>query len=136
MHTTKQDTAKVVSFGNTFRYIDYLFSVSNEGFGDYVSPIYPSALGLKETTMASNEVRYLDTRIKQEDDETPYHINFQIVNFPHMESNIPGNPPYEVCMSQLVRYARRWTSYTGSISSRLQRQGFKYALLLKSLYNI
>ena len=56
--TTKQDMTKVVSFGNTFRYIDDLFSVNNEGFGDYISPIYPSELGLKETTMAST---FLDT---------------------------------------------------------------------------
>ena len=59
---------------------------------------------------------YLDTRIKHEDDETPYHIsvydkrddfNFQIVNFrAHMDSNIPSNPAYGVYISQLVRYAR------------------------------
>ena len=47
MHTTKQDMTKVVSFGNTFRYIDYLFSVSNEGFGDYISPIYPFGTGIE-----------------------------------------------------------------------------------------
>ena len=54
MLTTKQDMTKAVSFGNTFRYIDDLFNVNNEGFGDYISPIYPSELGLKKTTMASN----------------------------------------------------------------------------------
>ena len=47
MLTTKQDMTKAVSFGNTFRYIDDLFNVNNEGFGDYISPIYPSELGLK-----------------------------------------------------------------------------------------
>ena len=33
MLTTKQDMTKAVSFGNTFPYIDDLFSVNNEGFG-------------------------------------------------------------------------------------------------------
>ena len=56
----------------------------------FISTIYPLEMELKETTRASNEVCYLDTRIKHEDDETPYHIsvydkrddfNFQIVNF-------------------------------------------------------
>ena len=51
--TMKQDMTKAVSFGYTFRYIDDLFSVNNEGFGDYTSAIYPWELELKETTMAS-----------------------------------------------------------------------------------
>ena len=144
----KQDMTKTVSFGNTFRYIGDLFSVNNEGFGDYISAVYPSELELKETSMASNEVCYLNTRIKHEDDETPYHIsvydkrddfNFQIVNFPNMDNNIPSNRSYGVYISQLVRYARICASKVDFIhrlhqlSSRLQRQGFKYALLLKSL---
>ena len=113
--TMKEDMTKTVSFGYTFRYIDDLFSVNNEGFGDYISAIYPSELELKETTIASNEVCYLDTRIRHEDGGTPYHIrvydkrddfNFQIVNFPHMDGNIPANPTYEVLISQLVRFAR------------------------------
>ena len=89
--TMKKDMTKAVSFGNTFRYIDDLFSVNNEGFGDYISDIYPPELGLKETIRASKEVCYLETRRRHEDDGTPYHIsvydkrydyNFQIVNFP------------------------------------------------------
>ena len=92
---------------------------------------------------------YLETGIKHEDDETPYHIsvydkrddfNFQIINFhAHMDSNIPGNRSYGVYIAQLVRYARICTSNVDlihklhQISSCLQRQGFKYALLLKSL---
>ena len=54
--TIKQDMPKAVSFGNTFRYIDELFSVNNEGLGDYISAIYPSELELKETTITSNEL--------------------------------------------------------------------------------
>ena len=98
--------------------------------------------------MASNEVCYLDTRIKQGDDSTPYHISvydkrddfdFRIVNFPHMDSNIPANPAYGIYISQLVRYARISTSKADflhrlcQVSSRLHRQGFKSAFLLKSL---
>ena len=91
---------------------------------------------------------YLDTRIKHEDDETHYHIsiydkmddvNCQIVSFPHMDSNFPGNPAHGVYTSQLVRYSRICTSKVDFIhrlhqrSSRVRQQGFKYALLLKSL---
>ena len=147
--TMKQDMTKAVSFGYTFRYIDDLFSVNNDSFEEYISSIYPSELELKDTTMASNEVCYLDTRIKQGDDSTPYHISvydkrddfdFRIVNFPHMDSNIPANPAYGIIyISQLVRYARICTSKADflhrlrQVSSRLHRQGFKSAFLLRSL---
>ena len=37
-------------------------------------------------------------------------FTFRIVNFPHMDGNIPTNPAYGVYISQLVRYARICTS--------------------------
>ena len=134
--TMKQDMTKAVSFGYTFRYIDDLFSVNNDSFEEYISSIYPSELELKDTTMASNEVCYLDTRIKQGDDSTPYHISvydkrddfdFRIVNFSHMDSNIPANPAYGTYISQLVRYARICTSKADFLHR------FKSAFLLRSL---
>ena len=100
----------------------------------------PVGTGIEETTMASNEVCYLDTRMKHEDGRTLCHIsvydkrndfNFQIVNFPYIDSNIPANPAYGVHISQLVRFARIHTWKVDFIqrllqlSSRLQRQGFK-----------
>ena len=134
-------------FSNTFRYIDDLLSVNNENFGNYISDIYPSDLELKDTTLTSNEVCYLDTRIRNGDSNTPFHLSvydkrddfsFRIVNFPHMDSNIPANPAYGVYISQLVRYVRICTSKLDFIrrlrrlSSRLLHQGFKSTLLHKS----
>ena len=65
--TMKQDMTKAVSFGYTFRYIDDLFSVNSDSFEEYISSFYPSELELKDTTMASNEVCYLYTRIKNKE---------------------------------------------------------------------
>ena len=36
-------------------------------------------------------------------------FNFSIVNFPHVCSNIP--PAYDVCISQMIRYARACSIY-------------------------
>ena len=89
---------------------------------------------------------YLDTNIKT-GDNTPFRISiydkredfaFQIVNFPHMDSNIPTNPAYGVYIPQLVRYARICTSKVDFInrlrglSLRLRHQGFETNLLQKS----
>ena len=115
-------------------------------FGNYISAIYPSQLELKDTSTSSTEVCYLDTNIKT-GDNTPFHISiydkreefsFRIVNFPHMDSNIPANPAYGVYISQLVRYARICTSKVDFInrlrglSLRLRQQGFETNLLQKS----
>ena len=143
----KQDITEAIQFSNTFRYINDLFSVNNVDFGNYISAIYPSELELKDTSTSSTEVCYLDTNIKT-GDNTPFRISiydkredfaFRIVNFPHMDSNIPANPAYGVYISQLVRYARICTSKVDFInrlrglSLRLRQQGFETNLLQKSV---
>ena len=114
--TMKQGITKAIQVSNTFRYIDDLFSINNVNFGNCISAIYPSELELKDTSTSSTEVCYLDTNIKTGDVTTPFRISiydkrddfaFRIVNFPHMDSNIPA---YGVYTSQLVRYATICTS--------------------------
>ena len=116
--TMKRDITKAIQFSNTFQYIDDLFSIDKVNFANCISTIYPSALELKDTSTLSTEVCYLDTNIKT-GENTPLSISiydkredfaFPIVNFPHMDSNIPANPAYGVYISQGVRYARICTS--------------------------
>ena len=95
----------------------------------------------------SNTMCYLDTHIKTGDTTTPFRISiydksddftFRIVNFPHMDSNIPANPAYGVYISQLVRYARICTSKVDfmnrlrGLSLRLRQQGFLTNLLQRT----
>ena len=62
-------------------------------------------------------------------------FNFTIVNYPHMDSNIPSKPAYGVFISQLIRYLRVCGNYqhfvyrSVQITTRLQRQGFDYVVL-------
>ena len=119
-------------------------------FGNYISAIYPSELPLTNTSTSSTEVCYLDTNINTGGTNTPFRISiydkrddftFRIVNFPHMDSNIPANPAYRVYISQLVRYARICTSKVDfmnrlrGFSLRLRQQGFKTNLLRKHFIN-
>ena len=144
----KQDITKANQFSNTFRYINDLFSINNMDFGNYISAIYPSELQLTATSTSSTEVCYLDTNIKTGGTNTAFRISiydkrddftFRIVNFPHMDSNIPTNPAYGVYISQLVRYARICTSKVDfmnrlrGFSLRLRQQGCVTNLLQKSL---
>ena len=74
-------------------------------FGNYISVIYLSELQLSATSTSATEVCYLDTNIKTGSTDTPFRLSiydkrddftFPIVNFPHMDSNIPTNPAYGV----------------------------------------
>ena len=145
--TMPQVITKAIQFSNTFRYIDDLFSINNEDFVNYISAIYPSKLQLTNTSTSSTEVCYLHTNIKTGGTNTPFRISiydkrddftFRIVNFPHMDGNIPATPAYGVYVSQLVRYARICTSKVDfmnrlrGLSLRLRQQGFETNLLQKS----
>ena len=63
LQTMKAEMSKAVEFSNTFRYIDDLFSVNNDNFGNSIREIYPLELELKDTTLSSTEVCYWDTKI-------------------------------------------------------------------------
>ena len=103
--TMKRNITKAIQFSNTFQYIDDLFSINKVNFGNSISTIYPSELELKDTSTSSTEVCYLDTNIKTGNVTTPFRISiydkrdyfaFRIINFPHMDSNIPANPVYSI----------------------------------------
>ena len=57
-------------------------------------------------------------------------FNFHITNFPFLSSNIPSSPAYGVFISQLIRYARAFSSYecfilrAARLSSKLLGQGY------------
>ena len=65
------------------------------------------------------------------------NINFKIVNFPFLNSNISTNPAYGVYMSQLVRIGRIYCDYSSfvqrhyMITSKLVNQGFWYCQLCR-----
>lgn len=122
--------------GNCASLFDFLINNIYIRFGN------SSELKLKDTTLTSNEVCYLDTRIKNGDSNAHFHLSvydkrdyssFWIVNFAYIKSNMPANPAYGVYISQLVRYARICTSKLEFIhtcrlrqlSTHLFHQGFK-----------
>ena len=96
-------------FNKTFRYIDDLLTINNPDFSDYISKIYPNEPELKQTTEGHGKCSYLDLNIKIINNKFTTDLydkreafNFTIVNYPHMDSNIPSKPVYEVFISQLI----------------------------------
>jgi hypothetical protein len=85
------------SFNFTFRYIDDVVSLNNSMIGDFVVPIYPIELEIKDTTDRS--APYLDLylvidsegRLRTKLYDKRDDFNFTIVNFPFIYSNIPAD---------------------------------------------
>ena len=98
---------------------DDLISEDNVKFGEYVPQIYPKELILKKTNIDDKQAEYLDLQINIREDgriETKLYdkrddFNFEIVNCPYLDSNIPLGPAYGVYISQLVRYSRVCCNY-------------------------
>ena len=90
------------------RYIDDLLTLNNNRFTTVIPNIYPPELELKRTTESPTMLSYLDITIEN----GKYHTTifdksgFNILNFPHLCSNIPTKPAYGVYISQLIRIGR------------------------------
>ena len=130
-----------------FRYIDDVLSLNNSRVGDFVDPIYPIELEIKDTTATDMSASYLDIHIEIDSEgwlrtklyDKRYDFNVPIVNFPFICSSIPAAPAYWVYTSQLIRYSRAYGSYQdfldrGLLLTRtLLNQGFRLAKLKSPL---
>ena len=127
-------------FSYTMRYIDDLLTLKNSGFQHAVHEIYPTELEIKNTTECPTSLSYLDVLITIDNGKYTTAVfdkrdsfTFNIVNFPHMSSNIPAKPAYGVYISQLVRIARICSSFVQFkdrhyiLTEKLIKQGFWYS---------
>ena len=108
------------SFNLCYRYMDDLIVFNNKKFLDYLKEIYPSQLrkltnllAVEKANKSDHLADYLDltfiidsggklsTRLYDKRDDLDFHV----VNFPYLSSNIPSGPSYGVYISQLIRYA-------------------------------
>jgi disulfide oxidoreductase YuzD len=103
----------------TFRYIDDVLSLNNSRFGDFVDRIYPIELEIKDTTDTDRYASYLDIDLEIDSEgrfrtkiyDKRDYVNFPVVNFPFICSNIPAAPAYGVYISKLIQHPRACGSY-------------------------
>ena len=93
--------------------MDNLFNIDNEYFDVLVSQIYPSELQLNKADSSKTEAPFLDLHLSILDGFISCKIydkrddfNFEIVNFPYLNGDVPGRASYGVSISQLIRFAR------------------------------
>ena len=87
--------------------------IENPYFELTVGKIYPTDLQLNKANSSDTEAPFLDLDLSitngivsskfydKRDD-----FNFEIVNFPFLDGDVPCSPSYDVFISQLIRFAR------------------------------
>ena len=106
-------------FNLTYRYTDEVLSIIYQEFENYLCQMYPAEFEIKDTTESTTSVSYLDLLLSIRRDGKLHSsiydkrddYNFHITNFPFLSNNIPSSPAYGVFISQLIRYARAYSSY-------------------------
>ena len=105
-----------------------------------VSQIYPSELRLSKANTSDTEAAFLDLHLSISNDIVSTRIcDFEIVNFPFLDGDVPRSTSYGVNISQLIRFARA-SSYVADFNTRnelltqkLLKQGYLYHKLCKTV---
>ena len=103
----------IEAFNSTSRYLDDLLNIDNIYFDQIVDRIYPTELQLNRANSSDTEAPFLDlnlcisngtvsTKIYYKRDD----FDFDIVNFPFLDGDVPRRTSYGVYISQLIRFAR------------------------------
>ena len=90
-----------------------------------VSQIYPSDLQLNKANTSDTKAAFLDLHLSISNDIVSTRIydkrdddfDFEIVNFPFLDGDVPRSTSYGVYISQLIRFARA-SSYVADFNTR------------------
>ena len=97
----------------TFWGLADLLNIDNPYFEQMVGQIYPTELQLNKANSSDTEAPFFDLNLSITNGIVSSKIydkrddfNFEIVNFPFLDGDVPRSPSYGVYISQLIRFAR------------------------------
>ena len=112
-HSSDNQADVIKAFNSTSRYLDDLLYIDNPYFEGMVNQIYPSELQLNKANTSDTEAPFLDLHLSISNGFVSSKIydkrddfDFDIVNFPILDGDVPRRPSYGVYISQLIRFAR------------------------------
>ncbi len=143
--STEHQADIITAFNNTSRYLDDLLNIDNNHFSSLVNKIYPNELQLNKANTSDKQANFLDLNLSIENGYVTTKIygkrddfNFNIVNFPFLDGDVPRATSYGVYISQLVRFARVCNDVNDfnernlCITEKLLKQGYRYHKLRKT----
>ena len=123
--------------------MDDILNINNVYFDNMVSQIYLSELQLNKANASDTKAAFLDVHLSIPNDIVSTKIydkrdDFEIVNFPLLDGDIPRSTSYGVYISPPIRFARA-SSYVADfntrnklLSQKLHKQGYQYHKLFKT----
>ena len=103
----------IEAFNSTSRYLDDLLNIDNPYFEGMVNQIYPPELQLNKANISDTEAPFLDLHLSVANGFVSSKIydkcddfDFDIVNFPFLDGDVPRRASYGVYIWQLTRFAR------------------------------
>ena len=101
------------AFNTTSRYLDGILNIDNVYFDNMVSQMYSLELHLNKANTSATEAAFLDLHLSISNDIVSSKIydkrddfDFEIVNIPILDGDVPRFTSYGVYISQLIRFAR------------------------------
>ena len=135
----------IETFTSTSRYLDNLLNIDNHYFDGMVNRIYSPELQLNKANTSDTEAPCLDLRLSISNGFVSSKIydkrddfDFDIVNFPFLDGDVPRSTSYWVNISHLIRFARvsihvfDFNSRNKSLIAKLLQQGYWYHKLRKT----
>ena len=133
----------IEAFNSSFKYLDNL--LNNPYFEGMVNRIYPPELQLNKANTSDSEFPYLGLHLSISNGFVSSKIydkrddfDFDIVNFPFLDGDVPRSTSYGVYISQLIRFARvsshvvDFNACNKSLTDKLLQQGYRYHKLRKT----
>ena len=141
--------SQLSAFNFTSRYLNDLLNIDNDFFDSMVSrsrwSTLPSELQLNKANVSDTEASFLDLHLSISDGFVKTKISdkrddfdFDIVNFPFLDGDVPRSTSYGVYISQLIQFARVFSHFDDFntrnkvLTARLLRQGYSYHKVRKA----
>ena len=109
----KDKDAEIQAFNSTSRYLDGQLNIDNTYFDSIAEQINPSELQLNKAISSDTEAPFLHLHLTISDGfvsskmyDKRDDFDFDIVNFPFLDGDIPRATSYGVYISHLIRFAR------------------------------
>ena len=148
---SRENQADIIeAFNSTSTYLDDLLNIDNTRiyFDQMVDRIYPTKLQLNRANSSDAEAPFLDlnlciangtasTRIYDKWDD----FDFDMVNFPFLDGDVPQRISYGVYISQLIRFAGAYSNLSDFyhrnkvLTAKLLRQSYRYFKFRKAFSN-
>ena len=134
----------IEAFKSTSKYLNDLLNIDNPYFEGITNRIYLPDLQLNKANTSDTEAPFLDLHlsisngfVSSKTYDKRDDFDFDKVNFPFLDGDVPRYTSYGIYISQLIRFARvsshvaDFNARNKGLTAKLPQQGYRYHKLRK-----